>query len=286
MRVLTQNFAEEAAELGLSDSEVIAFQKNAQDNLTMNYFNEVVRNNNITTHDLRLLQAKQYDHPRLKPFSKLINILKNTDQTRVDEFETQLSQFRENFKALQKETAGRESVLAELSTGINPAPTKTRPGNYEQFLTSQFGRLPVPEEALNQNDEMLATEANFFGVSTSTMEALEDFADGILKPEDAFKAMRIMSAFEEVSLKRGYTLQSKLGQSSKGSKIIARYQQLQGLARRGPQEFEKAYILTQGGALPSDQQAINLAENLFGSRLEAVQFDIGKAKHQNKIHKI
>ena len=179
---------------------------------------------------------------------------------------------------MQKETAGRESVLAELSTGINPAPTKTRPGNYEQFLTSQFGRLPVPEEALNQNDEMLATEANFFGVSTSTMEALEDFADGILKPEDAFKAMRIMSAFEEVSLKRGYTLQSKLGQSSKGSKIIARYQQLQGLARRGPQEFEKAYILTQGGALPSDQQAINLAENLFGSRLEAVQFGYRESK--------
>lgn len=277
-RVLTENFAEEAPELGLTDSEVLSFQKNAQDNLTMNYFNEAVRNNNITTHDLRLLQAKQYDHPRLKPFSKLINILKNTDQTRVDEFETQLSQVRENMKALQKESRGLEAVQAEINTGTHPAPTKDQDDNYEKYLTSQFGRLPIPEEALNQNDEMLATEANFFGVSKSTMEALEDFADGILRPEDAFKAMRIMSAFEEVSLKRGYTLQSKLGQSSKGSNIIARYQQLQGLARRGPQEFEKAYILTQGGALPSDQQVMNLAENLFGSRLKAVQFGYRETK--------
>lgn len=277
-RVLTQNFAEEAAELGLSDSEVLAFQNNAQDNLTMNYFNEAVRNNNITTHDLRLLQAKQYDHPRLKPFSKLIKILKNTDQTRIDEFETQLSQVRENMKAMQKETAGRESVLAELTTGINPAPTTTHSGNYERYLNSEYGRLPTPEGALYQSAESLGTEANFLGVSDSTMEALEDFADGILLPQDAFQAMRIMSAFEEASLKRGYTLQSKLGQSSKGSKIIARYQQLKGLAQRGPTDFEDAYRLTQGGALPIDQQAKNMAENLFGSLSDATEFGYAQNK--------
>ena len=281
-RVLTQNFAEEAPEHGLSDSEVLAFQNNAQDNLTMNYFNQAVRNNNITTHDLRLLQAKQYDHPRLKPFSKLINILKNTDQTRLDEFETQLSQFRENFKALQKETAGMESVLAEISTGINPSPTGTQSSNYEKFLNSEFGRLPTPRGALYQNDESLGTEANFLGVSESTMEALEDFADGILLPEDAFQAMRIMSAFEEASLKRGYTLQSKLGQSSKGSKIIARYQQLKGLAQRGPTDFQNAYMLTQGGALPIDQQAKNMAENLFGSLSDATEFGYAQDKTPEK----
>lgn len=277
-RVLTQNFEEEAPEHGLSDSEVLAYQNQAQDNLTMNFFNEAVRNNNITTHDLRLLQAKQYDHPRLKPFAKLTNILKNTDQTRIDEFETQLSQFRENFKALQKENRGIEAVEAELLSGYNPAPSSERASAYENVLNKQFGRLSTTDGALNQSDEELALEANFLGVSTSTMEALKDFANGVLNPDDAFKAMRIMSAFEETSLKRGYTLESKLGQSTSGSKIIARYQQLKGLARRGASDFRDAYMLTQGGALPIDEQAKNMAENLFGSLSDATEYGYSQNK--------